>query len=483
MYRNLQAIVLAAGKSTRFNTNQSKLIEKICGQEMILYTTKLLTDLKIKTTLVVGYQKELIEELIKKNHGQEISFIHQKEQLGTGHAVLCTESVWEKDNILILNGDAPLINEQIINSLYQTHIKNDACISFATAHNIDPSPHAYGRVIQKDSKIKIIEAKDDKEDRGEHCCINAGIYLVKKEYLKNTIHNIQKSSVTGELYIIDLINIASDKGYKVETVTIPFDSVRGINTLQELWAAEQIKRSELIKLWMEKGIRFSAAQNNHIDLNVTIGAGSHIGTSVQLYGNTTIGTNCKIEAFSILEDATIENNVIVKSHSLIKDSYIKKNSIIGPFAHIHSNSTVAQESTIGNFVDVKNSIIGSETKIKHLSYIGDAEIGNSVNIGAGTITCNYNGITKERTIIKNNVFIGSHNSLIAPITIESNAFTAAGSVITKDVPSNAFAIARAHQVNKENYAQKLKQSSFVAAKKINTDSTNPIPESTPNSIV
>jgi bifunctional UDP-N-acetylglucosamine pyrophosphorylase/glucosamine-1-phosphate N-acetyltransferase len=466
MKENLQAIVLAAGRSTRFNTQQTKLIEKICGQEMILYITKLLSNLNIETTIIVGHQKEIIESLVKKNH-PDISFAHQKEQLGTGHAVLCSESTWNKKYILILNGDVPLINENIINSLYQKHIKENAKLTFVTAHNLDPSLNAYGKVIKDGDKIKIVEAKDDTSlDRKDDCCINAGIYLADKDFLQKTIHQLSKSKVTGELYITELINVASDKGFKVETFSVPFDLIRGINTLEELWASEQIKRSELIKYWMQKGIRFASPQNSHIDLNVTIGSGTYIGANVQLYGSTKIGTNCRIEAFSILENAIIEDNVVIQPSSIIKESQIKNNSIIGPFAHIHTNSIVDQFSHIGNFVDIKKSQIGSNTKIKHLSYIGDAQIGNEVNIGAGTITCNYNGITKEKTVIKDSAYIGSHNSLIAPIVIGKNSFTAAGSVITKDVPEDALAIARAHQVNKEEYAKKIKQPQFFAAKKM-----------------
>lgn len=473
MNRNLQAIILAAGKSTRFNTKQSKLIEKICGQEMILYPTKLLASLEISTTLVVGYQREILESVVRKNHGERIKFVHQKEQIGTGHALLCTQDLWDKKNILILNGDVPLITTDMVTNIYQKHMKENAQITFVTAHNIDPTPNAYGRVIQENDKIKIVEAKDDKEERREHCCINAGIYLINKEFLQRAIHDLQKSSVTGELYITDLINIASQKGLKVETLSVPFDLIRGINTLQELWAVEQIKRSELIKYWMDKGIRFWSAQNNHIDLNVTIGAGTQIEAGVQLYGSTKIGENCKIEAFSILQDATLENNVTILPHSIIKESTIQDNAKVGPFAHVHSNSIIGQQAHIGNFVDVKKSDIGQNSKIKHLAYIGDSLVGKDVNIGAGTITCNFNGLTKEKTVIEDNAYIGSNNSLIAPIKIGKDAFTAAGSVITKDVPENALAIARAHQVNKEEYAKKLKQPAFFASKKINNSISNP----------
>lgn len=475
MNKNLQAIILAAGKSSRFKTNHSKLIEKICGQEMILYITKLLSDFEIDTTIVVGYQKESLQMVIDNNHQEKINYVHQEKQLGTGHAILCTQELWQREHILVLNGDVPLITAECIENLYKKHISENADISFIVAHNSDPTLNAYGRVIQSESGIKIIEAKDDTREIADYCCINAGIYLFKKDFLKENINNIVKSKVTGELYITDLINIASEKGFKVETVSASVDIIRGINTLQELWAAEQIKRAEIIKNLMIKGVRFAFAQNNHIDLNVKIEAGTFIGAGVQLYGNSKIGKNCTIEPFVIIQNSIIEDDAIIFSHSVIKNSIVKNGSKVGPFAHLHCNTIIYNQAVIGNFVEVKNSEIGQNSKAKHLSYLGDAQVGSCVNIGAGTITCNYNGILKQPTIIKDNSFIGSNNSLIAPVVIGNSSFTAAGSVITDDVPDFALAIARSKQINKENYAKKLLsknesiedlEDSFLIAKKI-----------------
>lgn len=458
MNKDLQAVILAAGKSSRFKTNHSKLLEKICGQEMILYITKLLNSFEIQTTLVVGYQRETLETVIKNNHLESINFVHQEQQLGTGHALMCTKELWELNHVLVLNGDVPLITADCIETLYKKHIAQNADISFIVAHNIDPDLNSYGRVVQEGSSIKIVEAKDDTSENSEHCCINAGIYLFKKDFLEKNINEISKSKVTGELYITDLINIASKKGFKVETVSAQVDIIRGINTLKELWAAEQIKRAEIIKNYMENGVRFAFAQNCHIDLNVKIQPGTFIGVGVQIYGNTKIGQNCKIESFTILDNAIIEDDVTVFSHTVIKNSTIGMNSTIGPFAYLHTNSVVNSQVNIGNFVEVKNSSIGTNSKAKHLAYLGDAQVGVNVNIGAGTITCNYNGVVKQRTIIKDNAFIGSNNSLVAPVTIGNSSFTAAGSVITENVPDYALAIARAQQINKEEYAQKLLES-------------------------
>ena len=284
----VQAIILAAGKSTRFNTGRTKLFEKICGQEMILYPTRLIEQLSVPITVVVGYQKDTIKEVITRHHHNAINFVVQEEQRGTGHALMCTQAIWDREHILIMNGDVPLVTTQIIESLFEKHIATHADISFVTSHHSDPVTGGYGRVIKNNDSIKIVEARDFDGDTHEHCCINAGIYLVRRQFLQQCIQNITQNEQTKEFYITDLIKIASEQKRTITTTTTPFDRIRGINTLQELWAAEHIKRAELIKFWMEKGVHFSVAQNVHIDLDVTIGSGSYIGCGVHLLkGSTT----------------------------------------------------------------------------------------------------------------------------------------------------------------------------------------------------
>jgi len=463
----LQAVVLAAGKSSRFKTGKTKLIEKICGQEIILFTTKLLEQLNIETTLVVGHQKEIIQNLIKKHHQEKVHFVDQKELLGTGHAVACTRSEWSKDHILILNGDCPLVTEKIIEDLYKKHKDNNAAISFVVSHYTCPD-HSYGRVIKDEEGVKIIEAKDfDKTIYDDGCCINAGIYIAKKNFLESCIDKIEKSTKTKEFYLTSLIEIACQNGLTVLTADAPLDRVRGINTLEELWAAEQIKRSEVIRYWMKHGVRFNIAQNIHIDIDVQIGSGTQIGCGVHLLSGTTIGKNCSIHKFSTVDNTSIEDNVKIHPLCVIRNSKIEQGAQIGPFAHVHTKSTIEKEAVIGNFVEVKQSCVGAKSFAKHLTYLGNASLGSNVNIGAGTITCNFDGVQKHNTVIKDNVFIGSNNTLIAPITIEQGAFTAAGSTITKDVPQNSLAIGRAKQVNKEAYAQKIFEKLKKQSEKIN----------------
>lgn len=470
MFNNLQAIVLAGGNNTQ-TTRKTMLVEKICGKEMILYPTTLLTQLRIPTTVVVGYQKELIVEAITNQH-DTITFAVQEEQHGTGHAIVCTQNLWHHDYILIMNGDIPLVTPEIIATLYKQHVQSEAQISFVMAHNSDPLSLSYGRVVKDNEYMQIIEPHVFNGDLHEHCCINAGIYLVNRTFLQNHLHEIRKCENKHVFYITDLVRIASEKKYPITTISVPFDIIRGINTYQELWAVEHIKRAELIKYWMDRGVRFSAAQTVHLDIDVTIGQGCFIGSGVHLLQGTIIGNNCTIEPFSIITQSVIEDYTTIHANSVISHSHIGMQAQIGPFAHIRNSTQIGSQAIIGNFVEVKQSIIGEQTRAKHLTYLGDAEIGSHVNIGAGTITCNHNGNVKQKTIIKDNAYVGSNNSLVAPVTIENNAYTAAGSVITQNVPANALAIARSRQTNKlDYYAQKLREKNNKEKKENNNDQT------------
>jgi len=452
----LQAVILAAGTSSRFKTGRTKLVEKICGREMVLYPTGVLADLAIPMIMVVGFQRDVVEETVHEDFGKAVTFVHQEEQLGTGHAIQCTQSAWTAENILILNGDMPLITKDIIEKLAKKHTEADATITFATAHHCDPEA-LYGRVIQADDNIQIVEAKDFEGDLSEHCCVNAGIYIIKRSFLDEYINQLGQSTATKEWYITDLVQLASKNKLKVQTVPVPFDRIRGVNDFKELWAAEQIKKSEIIQYWMSNGVRFSIAHNVQIDWNVTIGAGSFIGSGVQLLRNTTVGKDCVVGAFSFLRNVTIGERTKVHAHSVVSKAEIGNDCNVGPFAFIHGNSVIKDNATVGSFVEVNRSDIGKFSKAKHLTYLGDTSIEENANIGAGLVACNYDGAKKHRTRIKDGAFIGGNNTLVAPVTIGKNAMTAAGSTITEDVPNSALGIARERQINKEGYADKIRE--------------------------
>lgn len=451
---NTQAVILAAGKSSRFKTKKSKLLFNICGRTMILYPAKELEALNIPMTLILGHQADEVKQEVLQAAVKNVSFAIQAEQKGTGHAVACSRSMWNKDTILILAGDTPLITKELIHSLLLHHEATNATVSFCSTMVIDPT--GYGRVIEDNGAFSIVEEKDCSEEQKTINRINAGIYAISRSFLEENIDKIEKSPKTGEFYLPNLVHMASQQGLTVNAYPVPYDNVRGVNTLQELWSVEQIKRSEFIKYWMSEGVRFELAQSIHIDINVKIGAGSFIGTGVHLLGNTTIGEECFVGAFSILEDSIVGDNTNIHSHSVIQHSVIGKNVHVGPFARLRKDVSLGDNVLVGNFVEMKTVQMGEFTKTKHLTYLGDAVIGKSVNIGAGTITCNYDGNKQHKTIIEDNTFIGSNNTLIAPITVKEGSYTAGGSTITEDVPANSLAIGRSKQQLKEGYAQKLR---------------------------
>lgn len=336
---DLQAIILAAGKSKRFNGKTSKLAEKICGQEMILHITSALQTLNIDTTVVVGHQKELIEELIRTHHQDNIKFAIQEKQEGTGHAVACSRKTWHKELILVMNGDMPLVDAELIQMLYQQHVASKAIMSLAIAYDIDPTG-AYGRIIQKDGSLAIIEAKEFTHKIADYPFINAGIYLFDRAFLEATIDTINRNQQSNEFYITDLVKIASDQHKKINPVTVELSKVRGINTYGEFVTAEQILRTNIISGWINKGIKFTMPQTVNIDIGVVIGTGSTIESGVQLLGTTRIGSQCHIGSFSYIKNTHIEDQVTIHPYCFIKDSTIAAKSSVGPFAYIANNFTV-----------------------------------------------------------------------------------------------------------------------------------------------
>lgn len=455
-YNHLQSIILAAGSSSRFRTGRTKLLEKICGREMILYPTEVLVKLNIPTYMVVGFQRDAVEEVVKEHFLKKITFIHQEEQNGTGHAISCTKDAWTADNILIMNGDMPLITTDIIDKLYKKHLEKDSTVTFATAHHCDPDG-MYGRVIQGNDNIQIIEAQDFEGDVTDTCCVNAGIYIFKRDFLEKAITKLSIHNNTQEWYLTDLIKIAGQQKEPVTTLSVPFDRIRGVNNFKELWAVEQIKKSEIIQHWMENGVRFSIAHNVHIDWDVIIDSGTFIGSGVQLLKGTRVGKDCNINAFSHITASVVGNRTTVKEHSIIEHCALEEEVCVGPFAYIHGNSVLERNSFVGSFVEVNRSRIGKQTKAKHLSYLGDTHTEERVIIGAGTIICNYDGARKHITKVKSGVLLGGNTTVVAPVIIENDAIIAAGSTITEDVPANALAIARARQHNKEDYANTIRE--------------------------
>lgn len=313
----LQAFILAAGRGSRFNTGRTKLVEPLCGQAMILYPIKLLQSLAISTTVILGYQKELLQQTIEHAAISNLTFAEQTEQRGTGHALLCAQEHWGSDSLLVLNGDMPLISPDIINTLYEQHKHHKAVISFITAQNTDPNTQ-YGRIIEHAGSIKIVEKKHFIGNINEHPYINAGIYLINRAFLERHLKSLDYNHQTQELYITDLVEKASTHHLPIKTVPVFYESIQGINTFQELASVEFLKNQELIHYWMTQGVRFISPHTTNLHINVTIGKGTVIHPGVQLLGNTSIGTWCTIQSHAVLDNAHINDNSVVPPHAFIE---------------------------------------------------------------------------------------------------------------------------------------------------------------------
>jgi bifunctional UDP-N-acetylglucosamine pyrophosphorylase/glucosamine-1-phosphate N-acetyltransferase len=319
---SIQAIVLAAGQGSRFNTGISKLITPVCGQPMIVYPLKTITAAVSSITVIVGFQKEAVQQCIINASLPSITFVEQQEQLGTGHAVLCSRPYWHADHLLIINGDMPLITDDIIQKLCLLHNSQQAAISFVIAHHVEATS-AYGRVVQKDGSIQIVEKKHFTENVATHPYINAGIYLINRTFLERYLPTLKQHS-THEFYITDLVEVANKNSLPVALLDAPYDTIRGVNTLQELAAVEQIMCMQRIHYWMERGVRFILPHTSYIEHTVTIGKATVIGAGAQLMGTTHIGEFCTIDPYTILHNQVVHNN----AHVTRAGQQLKQTSII-----------------------------------------------------------------------------------------------------------------------------------------------------------
>lgn len=441
-------IILAAGRGVRMASSMPKVLHKLLGRPILSYVIDAVRGLGLKRIcVVVGYKAE---EVMKVFEQPEIIFIEQRDQLGTGHALMCCKEILSdvKGDILVLNGDTPLITQNTLKRLIDIHKNEGSSITLVISKVKQPGE--YGLIIRdKEGRIKGIEEVTERNKTKQSKEINAGIYCFKKDFLEKNIPLIPKNEKKGEYYLTDLIKIASEKGEKIAEIEAPFEEVIGINNRLDLAIATDILRKNILKGLMLQGTTIIDPNSTYVESGIKIGRDSILSPGVYLAGKTTIGENTILEHGVVVRDSEIGNNVVIKAYSVITESIVEDNAKIGPFAHLRPGSHVAEEAKIGNFVEMKKSYIGRRSKASHLTYLGDAQIGNDVNIGAGTITCNYDGKRKHKTIIKDRAFIGSNTAFIAPICIGEEALIGAGSVITEDVPDKKLAIARARQVIKE----------------------------------
>jgi len=434
-----------------------KVLHPLLGVPMLSYPVELsLNDIKAeKTILVVGHQADKIKEKFKD---PRIHFVLQEEQLGTGHAVLQALPFLQSFNgtVLILCGDVPLVKMETLRSFIDTFWRNESNLSVLTA--VVENPSGYGRIIRGPTGWleRIVEEKDGSEDEKLIREINTGIFSIKAPFLIDGLKEIGQENAQGEYYLTDLVEIGRKRGMRCSAhmVADPTE-VMGINTRADLAVANEVLRQEKVMDLMLSGVTIIDPRTAYVDKTVEIGKDTIVHPNCMLQGKTKIGERCVIESNARIVDSVIGNEVLVRTNSVITESKIDDGASIGPFAHLRPLTEIKTKAKIGNFVEVKKSVIGRGTKANHLTYIGDSLVGEEANIGAGTIVCNYDGFEKHQTIIGDRVFVGSNVELVAPVKVGSRSSIGAGTTVTKDVPEGALAISRVRQKNIKGWSKKL----------------------------
>ncbi|MCL4458024.1 MAG: bifunctional UDP-N-acetylglucosamine diphosphorylase/glucosamine-1-phosphate N-acetyltransferase GlmU [Nitrospirae bacterium] len=453
MKHPLSVVILAAGLGTRMKSSTPKVMHKIYGKPIIQYTVDSAQKLKPEnTTVVVSPDSIGIKNTLE---GYRLNFAVQKKSKGTGDALKTASGALKnfRGITLVLNGDTPLITSKTLKKLLGLHDKNRDDISVLSF--IAEGEHSYGRIVREKNKVKaIIEDKDADAEQKEIKEVNSGIYAMKPHVL-NLLKDVQLNKGKGEYYLTDIVGLAVKKGHRVNAYILGNETeMTGINTREDLSKAGLYIRDMVVSGLMHNGVSFMDASSVFIHPEAKIEADTIIYPNVHIEGKTVIGKGCTIYPNSRITDSNIGNNVVIKDSTVIECSTVKDKAAVGPFAHIRPGSSIGPSSKVGNFVEIKKSVIGEGTKASHLSYIGDAEIGRHVNIGAGTITCNYDGKNKHKTVIEDDVFVGSDSQIIAPVKVGKGAYVGAGSTITKNVPPLSLAVSRTEQRHIEKWALK-----------------------------
>jgi len=452
---SFKAVILAAGKGTRFKSDLPKVLHKILGKPMLWYVVKAAKEAGAEEiTVVVGHKRELVEEFLRSEF-PEVRTVHQEEQLGTGHAVMCAEELLKNYNrkVVVLNGDTPLVEPEEIKRLAEV----DGDMVVLTGEIDDPT--GYGRVIRDGREIlKIVEEKDTTEEEKKIKEVNTGIYAFDSKKLFGALKEIDNNNAQGEYYLPDVLKVFRNKGWKVVPVVVKdFSTVMGVNNRYELSKAERTLQERIVKRLQLSGVTIHNPESAYIEPEVEIGADTEIFAPIHIKGKTKIGKGCYLGAFSEIVDSTIGDETKVESHCWIKGAVLEPETSVGPFAKLRPGTYLESSARVGTFVETKNAHLERGAKANHLTYLGDCRIGENTNIGAGTITCNYDGFNKWKTEIGKNVFVGSNTLFIAPVKVGNNSITAAGSVITSDVPENTLTVARAKQLNYEGKAERIRE--------------------------
>jgi len=460
MTENVEVIILAAGLGTRMKSATIKILHRAAGRPIVDYVLDLASEVTSEPpVLVIGHQREAVQSWV----GDRARYAVQDKQLGTGHAVMEAVSVLGHDGIsgkrvVILSGDVPLTRSETLRELLDEHEKSGNALTLLTMSLEEPA--MYGRIVRDatDSVLRIVEAKDASEDEKKICEVNAGIYVFDGERLFENLSKLSSNNAQGEYYLTDLLGLLRSEGHRVGAVIArdPIEAL-GVNSRAELSAVEAEIQKRVVTKLMRDGVTFRNPSTVVIDSTVAIGQDTVVYPFVTLEGTTKIGEGCVIEPGVHLVNVTVGDDVHLKTGTVAEDAIIEEEATVGPYAHLRPGTRLGQKVKVGNFVETKKAVFGKGAKASHLSYIGDAEIGADVNIGAGTITCNYDGVNKHKTVLEDGVFIGSDTQLVAPVRVGKGAYVGAGSTITKDVPPEALALSRTPQKNIEGWAQRRKK--------------------------
>lgn len=459
MEQNVTVVILAAGLGTRMRSKKAKVLHEAGGNTLLNHIIRAALHVAPaeRVVVVVGYQAQQVRESVK---APGIRFAEQTEQKGTGHAVLCArEMVPVHDGILlILNGDGPLLRPETLVRLVNQQQEKSLGGTVVTTEVADAT--GYGRIVRDRHGLiaAIVEQKSASPEQLSIREINPGLYCFNAELFWKHIGEVTPNNAAGEYYLTDMVEILTRHGHGIAPLLVADETeLLGINTRVELAFADKILRSRKAQSLMLSGVTIENPDSVVADLDVEVGQDSILEANVQLRGTTRIGSNCRIGTGSVLRDCEVEDGATILPYVIAENSYIGSNAFVGPFSRLRMQAHAAEGSHIGNFVELKKTRLGVGSKANHLAYLGDSVIGSRVNIGAGTITCNYDGIKKHQTDIADGVFVGSNSTLVAPLTLGEGSFIAAGSVITKNVDSDALAIGRSLQVDKPEWAKRRRK--------------------------